>query len=304
MASALNVAAATLRDAILDRPDLTRFRSALDALGLLNELLDDETQSFTVFAPSDSAIDDSFLFNYYFSGMYDKPNPKWHYHLQAAVHNAIVPGPGLKKGQIFNNQISELLSLQDPLLISQFLGRVGGAPIETADIDASNGVLHVVSMVMQPEFFDHTFADLELQSEFGPDQQGRVSLVDVVDFSGSRNEFTRIREDGTTQVGCRTRAFNKMGLDYLTQTINGSPNVKFGELMNATRRNETYDEMTYSLIPKNYYVEDLPPGFFELVMPVNECAHMWVSKHDGVLVFNNGRTIATPDERKFIASNG
>jgi uncharacterized surface protein with fasciclin (FAS1) repeats len=303
LATISSAAALSLRDAIEERDDLTIFQKALIELDMFEQVLGDESQKFTVFAPSDSAIDDSEIWNTYFTGLNETP-PIWNRHLRAAVSNCLVEGPGLTRSQIFNEQITELDSLQDSLQISQFLGRVGGAPIETADIAASNGILHVMSGVLEPEFFDHTFGDLELQPEFGPDFKDRTSLVDVVNLAGARGELGRSRDTGTTMVGCRIRGFNRMGLDYLPQTINHSVNVKDGELMNATRVNETHAEILYSLIPGNYYSEDKPPGFYELVLPVNDCAHMWINKFEGVLVFNNGRTVETPDERTFLASNG
>jgi hypothetical protein len=297
-------AAISLRDAIEERDDVVRFQQALIALDMFEQVLGDESQTFTVFAPSDSAIDDSELWNLYFTGIDENP-PTWDRHLRAAVNNCIVKGPeGLTKNAIFNNEITELESLQDPLLISQFLGRVGGAPIETADIVASNGILHVMNGVLEPEFFDHSFADLERQSEFGPDALNRTSLVDVVNLVGARGELGISRPQGTTMVGCRIRGFNRMGLNYLPQTINGSFNVKDGELMNITRANETYNEVMYSLIPQNFYSENILPGFYDLVMPVNDCAHMWVNEFEGVLVFNDGFTVETPEERTFLASNG
>jgi uncharacterized surface protein with fasciclin (FAS1) repeats len=304
LASISSVAAVTLRDIIELRDDLTRFQSALQALDMFEQVVGDETQTFTVFAPSDSAIDDSELWNIYFTGTDETP-PTWNRHLRAAVNNCIVKGPGLTRGQIFNEQITELTSLQDDLLVSQFLSRVGGAAIETADLTASNGMLHVMSGVLEPAFFDASFAQLELQPEHGPDLLlNRTSLVDVVNLSGARGELGKARATGSTMVGCRIRGFNRMGLDYLPQTINGGVNVKDGEFMNATRINETKAEVLYSLIPKNYYSEDIPPGFYDLVLPVNDCAHMWINKFEGVLVFNDARTVETPDERSYLASNG
>jgi hypothetical protein len=303
LASISSAAAITVRDAIEARDDVLRFQQALIALDMFEQVLGDETEIFTVFAPTDSAIADSELWNLYFIGIDENP-PTWERHLRAAVNNCIVKGSSLKSSQIFNDQTTELESMQDRLLISQFLGRVQGAPIETADIVASNGILHVMSGVLEPDFFDHSFADLEEQPEFGPDYLDRVSLVDVVDVSGSRGVLGVSREQGTTFVGCRIRAYVRMGQDYLPQTINGAVTVRDGELMNSTRANETHAEMMYSLIPQNYYSENILPGFYDLVLPVNDCAHMWVNEFEGVLVFNDGLTVETPNERTYLASNG
>jgi hypothetical protein len=59
-----------------------------------------------------------------------------------------------KKTEIFNDQNTKLESLQDPLLISQFLGRVG-EHIRLLPGYCSRWY-HVASGVLEPEFFDHS----------------------------------------------------------------------------------------------------------------------------------------------------
>ena len=294
----------TLRNLIVDRPDLNKFREALNGVGLLETVLDDNTQQFTIFAPTDEAVDANVIFSTYYNGLSTSP-PKWQGNLLPAVKNHMIEGASLKRGDIFNSQTTEIQSMTDKLRVSQFLQVVGGAQIVTADIEASNGMLHVVSRVIEPAFFENTLANLELQPEFGPDHLGRVSLQTVVDFVGARSHFYTLRPEGMTQVGCRIRAFNRMGLDYLPQTINDSNDVKYGEFLNASFKNETIDNfIRYSLIPRTYYMDDIPNRYEDLIFPVNNCSHMWITKRDGRLCFNDGCVVSTPYARQFPASNG
>ena len=74
----------------------------------------------------------------------------------------------------------------------------------------------------------------------------------------------------------------------------------------ATFKNETiYNFLEYSLLPKNYYRTDIPDMYQGLVMPIHNCAHMWVTKgaHQR-LCFNDGCQVATPHPREFLSSNG
>jgi hypothetical protein len=138
----------------------------------------------------------------------------------------------------------------------------------------------------------------------GPDELGRVALTDVVDFVDARSELSQYRSEGQTFVGCRIRAFNRLD-EYLPQTINESYNVTYGEFLNETFQAETIRNfIQYSIIPKNYYLDDMAEGFAELTVPLPKCGHMWVTKRDGRLCFNNGCVVETPDPRQYLASNG
>jgi len=294
----------TLRDLVIDRPDLNKFREALNSVGILETLLDDNTEQFTLFALTDEAVNANWIFLTYYNGLNENP-PKWHGNLLLAVQNHIVQGVSLQRADIFNSQTTELQSMTDKLKVDQSLQVINGAQIVTADIQASNGILHVVNRVLEPDFFNHTLANLELQPEFGPDLLERVSLLTVVDFVGARSEFYTMRPEGTTQVGCSIRAFNRMGLDYLSQTINESSDVKYGEFLNASFKNQTIDNfIRYSLLDRTYYLDDLPDSYEELTFPFNNCSHMWITKRDGRLCFNDGCVVSAPYARQFPASNG
>jgi uncharacterized surface protein with fasciclin (FAS1) repeats len=286
-----------------DGTSLSIFRDAMLSVGLLDSLLGNTSRSFTVFAPTNTAIMSSPTMQMYLLGS-NETIPRWQRHLVATLRHHIVPDYILNTTEIFNSQRVELMSIQDSINIGQFDQTVQGAGLIESDIIASNGILHTVSKVLSPKFFSETFSNLELQEELGPDPKGRVALTDVVDFVGARERLSQTRQEGLTFLGCRIRAFNRID-DYLPQTINGSPDVKYGEFLNSTFKNETIRNfIEYSMIPKNYYLTDLPNGFMELTVPIPNCGHMWVTKNEDVLCFNNGCVVATPDPREYIAANG
>jgi hypothetical protein len=50
--------------------------------------------------------------------------------------------------------------------------------------------------------------------------------------------------------------------------------------------------------------QDLQDGYEDLIMPVPNCAHMFVTKHGEQLCFNNACTVHDPDLKTFLSSNG
>ena len=297
----------TLRDLLTNRPEITLFRDALFELGVLENNLSDPASSYTIFAPTNNAINANPIFAKYIKNM-RRETPLWHLNLKASVENHLVAGESLNYTDIFDSSRTIVNSMVDPLQVSQFLRVIGGATISECCLKATNGYLHIIDRVMEPEFFDNSFANLELQSEYGPDTvefPPRVSLQMVTDFVGGREFLGELTDDGRTQIGCRIRAFNRMGLDYLPQSINGAVDVKFGEMMNETFKEETLDMfLRYSMLTKPYYNSDIPDPYEELTFGVNDCAHMWITKRDDNLCFNDACVVKTPDEREFLANNG
>lgn len=301
----------TLRDAILSQSTLTQYASVLTKIGLLDTMLADSAHNYTVFAPSNTAIQNSPTFQLYLLGDTDTI-PRWHDHLAAVARNAIVPNMILTSTTVWDHTVLTTID-NGNLTVNAFLKRIDGAAIVTGNIGdgtgmkIDNGILHIMDAVMEPLFVDSSLEDLEKQPEFGPDYLQRTSLVSVVDFTDSRYEFGRILPSGLTQVGCRIRAFNRIG-DYILQNINWSkaPSVIDAELLNASRINDTITQfIEYNLLGKNYYYDEIEYGFEELTAPINNCANMWITKSKAhSLCFNDACVVATPDVRTFLASNG
>jgi uncharacterized surface protein with fasciclin (FAS1) repeats len=298
---------------------LSMFRDALIYTQLFDTVLGNTSRSYTVFAPTNQAILDSPIMQLYLLGTNettsdDTDNPDvpsssslstWYRHLLITLRHHIVPDFVYTNTELFSGQRVEIMSFQEQLNISQFEQTIQGSTLLQSDVLASNGILHVVNKVLPTDFFNQTFAKLELQSEYGPDHLDRTAMTDVVDTVNARDLLSEVRPDGLTFVGCRIRAFNRLE-EYLPQTINGSPEgVIRGEFLNVSNKDATIrDFIQYSMIPKNYYSPDIPNGFMELTIPIANCGHMWITKREGLLCFNNGCVVETPDPREFVASNG
>ncbi|KAL7577256.1 hypothetical protein ACA910_003577 [Epithemia clementina (nom. ined.)] len=297
----------TLRDVLVDDENLSMFRQALSELGILEAELDDPAKQFTLFAPTNQAITSNTFLNLYYNGIDNDP-PTWHDHLEGTVRNHMVENVALTTDQIFDGTKTHLFSLQDPLPLQHSFRTIGnhGAQVQSANLPASNGLLHVVDRVLEPEFYAQSLKQLELQSELDYDSLGRVSLRTIVDFVNGFDQYTHLPPTGQTHVACRIRALNRIGLFYLPDTLNRSPEIKFGEFLNASNRDETiHNLIQYSLPHKNYYLDDVPNGYEEWILSPNNCSHMLVTKSKaGDLCFNDACVVESPQARQFLANNG
>jgi uncharacterized surface protein with fasciclin (FAS1) repeats len=293
----------SVRYIINNHADLSSFRDALVALGLFDELLDDPDMNVTVFVPTDDVFAADPTFQLFTRGEQFNP-PTWHLNLEGVLRNHIIPNASLTSDDVFSQ--NRLQSLYSDLTIDTFFSKIEQATIVEGNKQASNGYVHIVDRVIAPPFFYQTFKDLESQPEYGPDELGRTSLVDVVDFVDGRDQYGRVVDRGLTHAGCRIRAFNRIN-DYHKWTINeaNSTGVIEAEFLNDSMKNETIANfIQYTLVPKNYYFDDLDEGFQEMIMPVANCAHMFVTKRGSQLCFNNACTIMTPDLVTYLTSNG
>jgi len=278
----------TILKIIMDNQDLVLFRHSLEAIGAA-ELLDDNSQKLTIIAPVSRAVKAEPLWMKYLDHSND-----WAMNLRHTVHNHIITGHNLTAHQL---EQGTHVSLEDRLYGDLDHDMIENAVIHCS-IKASNGYLHIVDQIMRPKFFDSSLSELEVLPEFGPDRDvmDRVSLVNVVDFLDARDDLDRDLPRGMTHVGCRIRAFNRIN-DYLKQTINNAEiqSVKWGELLNETFKNEShYHFMEYNMIERMYSVDDMEHGYEELIMSSNYCAHMWVTKHQEKICFNNACLVIAP----------
>ena len=308
------VTSQTIREIIVQHEELSQFRLALERTGLLNQVLDKVTVNngeqgiYTVLAPSNEAIARNRYFQTYMAGIHENP-PRWHYHIERATRHHILDQVALNSTELFDRKYDVHYSLEGRIEVSHFLNVLGGAALtKTKDLKASNGYVHIVNSVIEAPFFEHSFASLTEQPEYGPDWLDRVSLKTIVDFVDSYETYNNLYETGQTHVGCRIRALNRIGLFYLPQCINGAndTHIKTGEFLNETWKDRTiHDFLEYTLIDQNYYNNDIPNNYQELIMATNNCSHMWVTKSaTGKLCFNDGCVVETPDSREYLANNG
>lgn len=302
----------TLAQVLTDYLELSETVKILEETGIFEEFLQDENRQFTLLAPTNAALQADERVASYLVGV-DEVRPLWLGHLYGVMANHIIADEALTFDDIFDASRTSLDSMRDPILVSQVEGTLSDRDITIVakDVIATNGVLHIIDGVLPPEFFNNTFRNLELQPEFGPDalEPPRMSLQSVTDFIGARDFFDDFRPNGLTQLGCRIRAFvdRNMGQDYLEQTINDSDTVQEGEFLNETRKDETVEQfLRYSMLPYNFYADSIPRFYQELVTPLNDCGHMWITSKDGKICFNDGCIVQEPNKprREFLAANG
>jgi uncharacterized surface protein with fasciclin (FAS1) repeats len=255
----------TLRSVIEDQSNLISFRKSLMATELMETVLGNLTANLTVFAPSDDAIKASDIWTRYL-----QDSTKWKTNLRHTVTNHFVDGM-MSATEVYEAAIGSIESWEDMLENNPDYYTIENAKIEKT-FKTANGYLHITDGVFRPKFFDVTLADMDNMPELGSDQEAerRLALTDVVDFLDVRDRYSQLMPEGMTHIACRIRAFNRME-DYLTQTINDSPNVKYGELMNASFKDESiYNFVEYSIINKVYDSDSIQHGYEELIMSQNK----------------------------------
>jgi len=120
----------------------TKLAAALEKAGLVDALKG--AGPFTVFAPTDAAFD-----------AFEQANPGVLAGLSAADLGAVlkyhVLSASVKSSDLKNGQLAK--TLQGPVVAVDLTGdkpKVGGATVTMADIEASNGVIHVIDKVLLP----------------------------------------------------------------------------------------------------------------------------------------------------------
>lgn len=154
-------------DTAIDAGIFTTLVSALQATGL-DVALADETKSYTVFAPTDDAF--AMIGEETLTALIENPEV-----LSAILLQHVVEGEVASTAAFtLNGQSATTLAEEAiPLLINDSLNSLlfGGATVTVKDIYATNGVIHVIDMVV--------VADVELP------QPQAMSIVDVAVANGS-----------------------------------------------------------------------------------------------------------------------
>lgn len=279
------------------RPELSRFVESLKLFPELELLLKDNDQQVTLLAPSNDAIAKS-------STRFDKPLD-WKYHLNETIRSHFIVDALLTADAL--NSLNSIRVLAGHELQVYGENLVEESTLVTVDLQATNGILHIVDSVLPASFDQYSLADLETQTEFLPPPggaTGRPSLVNIVDSVG-REDLKPQEELGLTFLGCDSRALENIDQDY-DQTINNSPSVLNGELLNKTRPTEEvlHQFVQYNLLQQNFYFDELSDGLLAASLPVGGCGHVWITKQNGRLCFGDACVLTEPQPRTYLASNG
>ena len=129
-------------DTAVDAGSFTTLVAAVQAAGLVDTLKGEGP--FTVFAPTDEA----------FAALpegtvEDLLKPENLATLQAILTYHVVPGK-VMSGDLSNNMMAGTVQGADVTIMTEGGVTVNGANVVTADIEASNGVIHVIDAVILP----------------------------------------------------------------------------------------------------------------------------------------------------------
>jgi uncharacterized surface protein with fasciclin (FAS1) repeats len=238
-ATAQSKSTTSMLDLIESHPELSLFNESLYIFPDLVAMLQETSRlQLTVFAPLDDVITSSPEAALYTSF-------SWIQHLNATMRNHIVPNQAISLDSLFDGTLTSLTTIQGIIQVQSFLGLLeDSVAIVTPDLQAKNGVLHIVDHILLPAFFNSTFVNLESHDQYKASSSGNnnsnASLISVVDFVGGRPLLENYLDVGSTFVGCDQAALSSID-SYLPTTIHGAATgVLAGEFYNGTRRDVSY----------------------------------------------------------------
>lgn len=263
--------ATTLVDVVTDSDNLTTLASALDAANRV-ETLNDTSTTFTVFAPSDAAF-----------GPYnvdvltsdtDLLGSVLDFHV---VQGAAVTADELEDGDTFETVQGDMIEVSIDDDGNVF---VEGAPVTTADVEADNGVAHVVGDVL---LTNRTAAErLQVTS-------ATQALYNAVDNAGLASAFSNADKNWTT-FAPNNKAFENADLsgfsDSEVQQI-----LQYHTLSQVTDSGEL--------------LQLLSDNDGEISVTTNQGEDVTITQvASDSIVFNNGEAALNPDRVDQRASNG
>ncbi|WP_245846225.1 fasciclin domain-containing protein [Longibacter salinarum] len=182
-------AVTTLADVVNDIANLSTLGAALEATGQ-DETLADENTTFTVFAPANAAFD-----NVDVESLTNNPD------LTTRLLNYhVVAGEALTASDLEGRQSVTTVEGQElPIASENGTLTVGGIPVTQADVEADNGVAHVIDGVLVPDSFPQRISyDLAAQSNGGALPNGVDGTVTFWEAGDTQTLVTLSLTDGPT----------------------------------------------------------------------------------------------------------
>ncbi|MCG9910317.1 MAG: fasciclin domain-containing protein [Flavobacteriales bacterium] len=209
MDAAMAVQTVNVYETAKANPDFSTLVSLLDQAGL-SATLQDESVNFTVFAPTNAAFDKLGA-----KTLEDLKAPKSAEKLKDILLYHVVRGK-LMAGDVANS--GELQGMDDKVIVvkqsESGTVMVGNAAVTTADVDASNGVIHIVDAVLTP-----------------PAKKGTAKTNPPATAPATPED----KKPGTTT---QDKVGDKMSGDRTNETTN-----KVGDKMSGDRTNETTNKV-------------------------------------------------------------
>lgn len=181
----------TLADIVSNTESLSTLAAALEATGQAGSLADADAE-FTVFAPQNSAFD-----NVDVQSLVDNPE------LTSGLLNFhIVAGETLTASDLEGRQSVTTVEGQELEIASQNgTLTVGGIPVGQADVEADNGVAHVIEGVLVPDSFPRRLTfDLTAQTNSGAIPDGVDGTVTFWEAGANQTVITLALDNGATET--------------------------------------------------------------------------------------------------------
>lgn len=213
MDAAMAVRTVNVYETAKANPDFSTLVSLLDQAGL-SATLRDESVNFTVFAPTNAAFDKLGA-----KTLEDLKSPKSAEKLKDILLYHVVRGK-LMAGDVAKS--GELQGMNDKvILVKQSESgtvMVGNAAVTTADVDASNGVVHIVDAVLTP-----------------PAKKGKAKTNPPAPAPATAPATPEEKKPGTT---IQDKVGDKMSGNRTNETAN-----KVSDKMSGERNNETTNKV-------------------------------------------------------------
>jgi transforming growth factor-beta-induced protein len=180
----------TIASIVENDSEFSNLFAALEAVGLTGDF--DGEQEFTVFAPSNAAFN-AFLETNNFASLGEVPLED----LERILLNHVVEGTNLSTdlttgyinsfgtGNASSQALSLFINTQEGVVVN------GVATVNPADVEASNGVIHVVNSVIDlPSIVTHTLANPEFSTLVEALQLAGTDTTNYVQILSSNGEST------------------------------------------------------------------------------------------------------------------
>jgi len=276
---------------IENQPEFSLFFSAIDKTGYKLKLRRLDTSKYTVFAPTNAAIEADEEFKAYLTD-----DTVWKVFLKKIVEIHIVPGQNpFPYATIFDGERDFLQTDGQQVNITQGFNQINGVQILDNAIAKGNGLVFAINEPLRTHFMNMDIYDtIEQQAELVP------QFDNIIELSGFQDPITMFPvKTGLTFVVPRNRAI--AGAEDLG-AIDANRNYpeKIDEYLNPDTTDRTKSYLEYNLINRFIVEDNFKKGSEELLFPQNDIAHMWITKDKrGVFRFNDAELV-----RSYNAMNG
>lgn len=243
------VSGQTLDSLIALRPELSWFYEAVNLFEPLHSVLKESSTQTTIFVPSNTAINASVTRSRFLN------HDKWLEHLNATLYAHIIPDRLLSTDRLFDGTMTSIQALNgQQLQIFPATRTIEDSRVANGNLQAVNGIIHVIDSVL-PAFFDRmSLGDLERNARYIPSSTDTVALQTIVDFVDGRDFLRENRPMGATYIGCNSDA---------VESLLDTHAFLDDESRNTTLKNF----IQYNTLKENFYYHQIDDGAVYLTMP-------------------------------------